>query len=65
MVLKYDACQSVLDFLSSEEGRTLSAIGPATPDHLIHTKRRPLWIEPVDLSNVVGLKASINDAMTQ
>ena len=65
MVLKYDASESVLTFLSSEESKRLSAIGPATPDHLIHTKRRPLWVDPVDVNDLEDIKGLIDDAMDQ
>ena len=56
VVLRYDDAQDVLEFIGLADGRRLSSIGPATPDHLIHTKRRPLWVEvkdPSDTSNVI------------
>ena len=56
VVLRYDDDQDVLEFIGSADGRRLSSIGPATPDHLIHTKRRPLWVEvkdPADASSVI------------
>ncbi len=45
MVLRFDDSPDVLDFIGSDDGRRLSGIGPATPDHLIQTKQKPLWID--------------------
>jgi rhamnulose-1-phosphate aldolase/alcohol dehydrogenase len=41
----------VLDFVGSERGRAASAHGAATPDHILTTKRLPLWVDadPADL----------------
>ncbi len=44
-VLRFDDAPDVLEFIGSAQGQRLSAIGPATPDHLIHTKRKPLWLD--------------------
>jgi NAD(P)-dependent dehydrogenase (short-subunit alcohol dehydrogenase family) len=58
MVLRYDDSPEVLEFIGAAQGRRLSGIGPATPDHLIHTKRRPLWIDvadPTDLPATIGV----------
>jgi rhamnulose-1-phosphate aldolase/alcohol dehydrogenase len=44
-VLCVDASPPVLEFLSSRHARTLAAVGPACPDHLVHTKRRPVWVD--------------------
>jgi rhamnulose-1-phosphate aldolase/alcohol dehydrogenase len=48
-VLCVDTSPPVLEFLSSRHARTLAAVGPACPDHLVHTKRRPVWVD-CDLS---------------
>jgi rhamnulose-1-phosphate aldolase/alcohol dehydrogenase len=55
MVLRFDDSPDVLEFIGSEQGRQLSAIGPATPDHLIHSKRRPLWLDVPDPSDASGV----------
>ena len=44
-VIRFDDSPEVLEFIGSAQGQRLSGIGPATPDHLIHTKRKPLWLE--------------------
>ena len=44
-ILKYDDSDEIMEFLIYKESSVLSQIGPATPDHLIHTKQKPLWLE--------------------
>ena len=44
-VLRYDDSPDVLELVGSTLGREVSRIGPATPDHIIQTKRLPLWLE--------------------
>ena len=48
MVLRYDDSPEVLAFVDSAQGKVLSSIGPATPDHVIRTKGAPLWVEVAD-----------------
>src|SRR5262249_27573734 len=51
--LRFDDGPDVLDFAGSEKALALAAVGPATPDHLIHTKLRPLfapWQAPTDMA---------------
>jgi rhamnulose-1-phosphate aldolase/alcohol dehydrogenase len=55
MLLRYDDSSDVLEFVGSTEGRRLSGIGPATPDHLVHSKRRPLWLEVADPTDVAAI----------
>lgn len=43
-ILQVDASPSTLEFVSSREAATLSQVGAACPDHLVHTKRIPLWV---------------------
>src|SRR4029077_15959316 len=44
-ILQSDTSPAVLDFVCAEGAAELSQIGAACPDHLVHTKRRPLWID--------------------
>jgi rhamnulose-1-phosphate aldolase/alcohol dehydrogenase len=48
-VLVVDASPRVLEFVSSRDAPELTNVGAACPDHLVHTKRVPLWI-PFDPS---------------
>lgn len=43
-VLVADSSPPVLEFVSSRDCADLVKIGAACPDHLVHTKRVPLWI---------------------
>jgi rhamnulose-1-phosphate aldolase/alcohol dehydrogenase len=43
-VLTVDTCDRVLQLVSSVEAERLVMVGAPCPDHLVHTKRVPLWI---------------------
>jgi rhamnulose-1-phosphate aldolase/alcohol dehydrogenase len=43
-VLAVDTSEPVLELVASAAGERLSQVGAACPDHLVHTKRLPLWI---------------------
>ncbi|WP_046174293.1 bifunctional rhamnulose-1-phosphate aldolase/short-chain dehydrogenase [Domibacillus indicus] len=45
MILTYDDAEDVLEFVNSKNAGTLSQIGAACPDHLVHTKMKPLYID--------------------
>src|SRR5579884_304924 len=45
MVLQYEDTPAVLKFAGSEEAKRLTQIGPFTPDHLMHTKPWPLFVD--------------------
>ncbi|MFL5862608.1 MAG: bifunctional aldolase/short-chain dehydrogenase [Solirubrobacteraceae bacterium] len=48
-VLTMDLSPAAVEFVSSCEAERLVRVGAACPDHLVHTKRIPLWI-PFDPS---------------
>ncbi|MDQ3398944.1 MAG: bifunctional rhamnulose-1-phosphate aldolase/short-chain dehydrogenase, partial [Deinococcota bacterium] len=43
-VLKVDRDQEVLEFVGAPEAADLAQVGAACPDHLVHTKRLPLFV---------------------
>lgn len=45
MLLTYDDADDVLEFVNSKDAGTLSQVGAACPDHLVHTKMKPLYID--------------------
>lgn len=45
VVTQIDLSEAVVQFVSSEEAKELSQIGAACPDHLVHTKRIPLYVD--------------------
>lgn len=65
VVLRFDDSPDVLDFLASEQAPALSQVGPATPDHLLNTKRLPLWLEVDDPSDADALAAAARTAIAR
>jgi len=49
MVLAYDDRTLTLEFVNDRRARALSQIGPFTPDHMLHTKPTPLFVELPDV----------------
>lgn len=45
MIATFDDSEAVLEFVNSESAETLSQVGAACPDHLVHTKRVPLYVK--------------------
>lgn len=45
MLVTYDDDSEVLQFVNSHHAQELSQVGAACPDHLVHTKRVPLFVE--------------------
>ena len=43
-VLTVDTSDRVMEFVCSEQAAQLVTVGAPCPDHLVHTKRLPLWI---------------------
>lgn len=58
VVTNIDISDSIVDFLQRENAQALSQIGAACPDHLVHTKRVPLFI------NWDGEQALLQQAVT-
>ena len=64
-VLRFDDAPDVLEFIGSTAGQRLSSIGPATPDHLIHTKRKPLWLEVADPEDTAAIRERLRQGMAE
>src|SRR3954465_9434574 len=47
-VLTVDTSDRVMQFVCSEQAADLVKVGAPCPDHLVHTKRLPLWISRED-----------------
>src|SRR5690606_24246909 len=45
MIVHYDDSARVLEFVNGSESRALALTGAACPDHLVHTKYLPLWVD--------------------
>ncbi|MGI8549416.1 MAG: bifunctional rhamnulose-1-phosphate aldolase/short-chain dehydrogenase [Dehalococcoidia bacterium] len=63
VILRYDASADVLGFVNSAEAPRLSQIGPATPDHLLNTKRLPVFVRVPDPTNLDQLTIALGDAL--
>ena len=45
MLLTFDNGEDVLEFVNSRDAAELSQVGAACPDHLVHTKMKPLFVD--------------------
>lgn len=62
-VLQIDESEPVLAFAGSEGAAALSQIGAACPDHLVHTKRVPLFVTWTPDEGVEALQARLPSAV--
>ncbi len=58
-VLQVDDSAKVLEFVNSQEAPTRSQIGAACPDHLVHTKRLPLFVDWKPADGIDALKTKL------
>ncbi|KOP67834.1 short-chain dehydrogenase [Bacillus sp. FJAT-18019] len=66
MILSFDDQEDVLDFVGGKESPRLSQVGAACPDHLVHTKVVPLFIDwTPDADDVEGLKTKLIEGIAK
>lgn len=66
MILTYDDAADVLSFVNGMNSKALSQIGAACPDHLVHTKVVPLFVEWEPKSeNIEQLKQILTEEIQQ
>lgn len=63
-ILRFDDSPDVLDFVNSERAKELASVGAACPDHLVHTKRTPMYVE-WDGSNLQSLFSNVTEEMAE
>jgi len=51
MILLWDHSPDVMEFVNSKQAKQLSQIGPFTPDHLMHIKPKPLFLDLPEAPN--------------
>jgi rhamnulose-1-phosphate aldolase/alcohol dehydrogenase len=61
-VLRYEDLPDVLTFASAIDAPRLAAIGAACPDHLVHTKVRPMFVDWTPEQSVDELRGAIRAA---
>ncbi|WP_017813168.1 bifunctional rhamnulose-1-phosphate aldolase/short-chain dehydrogenase [Paenibacillus shenyangensis] len=60
MILTFDDADDVMEFVNGEDSARLSQVGAACPDHLVHTKMTPLFIEwTPSAGDAEGLKQAV------
>ncbi|MEK3883568.1 bifunctional aldolase/short-chain dehydrogenase [Paenibacillus sp. PL2-23] len=60
MILSFDDADDVLSFVNGQDSPALSQVGAACPDHLVHTKVVPLFIDwTPNADDVEGLKSAL------
>ncbi|MGC5771868.1 bifunctional aldolase/short-chain dehydrogenase [Paenibacillus pabuli] len=65
MILSFDDQEDVLAFVGGADSPKLSQVGAACPDHLVHTKVVPLFIDwTPDAEDIEGLKAKLVEGVT-
>jgi len=64
MILAFDDADDVLAFVGGADSPALSQVGAACPDHLVHTKVVPLFVDwTPDANDVDGLKRKLVDGI--
>jgi len=64
MILTFDDEPDVLRFVCGHDSAGLSQVGAACPDHLVHTKRVPLFIDwTPDSDDIEGLKTKMKEGI--
>ncbi|MFN8376585.1 MAG: bifunctional rhamnulose-1-phosphate aldolase/short-chain dehydrogenase, partial [Anaerolineae bacterium] len=64
-VLQYDDAAAVLDMAGSSKTGEVSQRGAACPDHLVHVKRQPLFVNWKPEEGVDALKAALKDGIAE
>ncbi len=62
-ILQYDDSVEVLDMIGSERTPQVSQQGAACPDHLVHVKRQPLYVNWTPEQGVEALKAALKQGV--
>jgi rhamnulose-1-phosphate aldolase/alcohol dehydrogenase len=65
MILTFDDSEDILAFVGGAGSKKLSGVGAACPDHLVHTKVVPLFVEwAPDANDIDGLKVKLTEEIS-
>jgi rhamnulose-1-phosphate aldolase/alcohol dehydrogenase len=64
-ILQVDDSEAVLDMVGSSKTPQVSQLGAACPDHLVHVKRQPLYVDWSPAEDVDALKARILEGIAE
>lgn len=62
-ILSWDDAPETLDFVSRERAPELSQLGAACPDHLVHVKRQPLFVDWAPEQGAAALRTKLNEGV--
>ena len=63
VILEVDSSANIMEFVNSNAAAKLSQVGAACPDHLVHTKRVPLYLDWTPDQGQDALKAAAQDGV--
>ncbi|HEV2735463.1 MAG TPA: bifunctional rhamnulose-1-phosphate aldolase/short-chain dehydrogenase [Longimicrobiaceae bacterium] len=63
VVARWTDAPEVLEFVGSPRAREASAAGAATPDHILTTKRLPLWVDVDDPADADAIAERFREAL--
>ncbi|MBM4414124.1 MAG: bifunctional rhamnulose-1-phosphate aldolase/short-chain dehydrogenase, partial [Chloroflexi bacterium] len=64
-IVQVDESANVLEFIGSEGAAQFTQVGAACPDHLVHTKRLPLFIDWQPSQGIDALNAAITTQVAE
>jgi rhamnulose-1-phosphate aldolase/alcohol dehydrogenase len=62
-ILQHDSSEAALDYVGSERTPEVSQLGAACPDHLVHVKRKPLFVNWTPAESVEALKQKVAEGI--
>ncbi len=62
-ILQSDSSEDVLDYIGSERTGDISQLGAACPDHLVHVKRQPLFVDWTPDEGIEALQQKVRDGI--
>ena len=65
VLTRFDDREDVLLLVGAAGARDLITRGAATPDHILHIKRAPAWIDPADPHDPVSVVAAVREGIAR